>query len=314
MKMLEEWRQSWSQRARFRELAHDVKPIYARWDEGFAASADACLHPLWRDARPAFVDLIRDGLPRDFLEHPAVAQQFCRQGFGAPQRHELDYLTSRGPELRRLIARLVESPIGRPTLDCRELQLSANTLGMLYYFARIAERLPVERQRTIVEFGGGYGCLCRVALELLPQPTTYVIVDLPEMLALQYVFVRASSAERRVVPHFSPPVEIVANAVNLVPVSFADQLSVEPDLFVSTFALSETPRQVQERVARGRFFDSDAVYLVGQEVDASLWERLALDSPSALIDAARRDFAEVDIQPFHFASAWELFARHPRRG
>jgi len=307
------WLDGRAQWARFRALASEVASVYAAWDKAFAPAADVYLHPLWRDAQPAFADLIRGGIPRDFLHNPLVADRFCRQGFREPQWHELAYLKSRAPALRQLASRLTESPIGGAHLDCRELGLSANSLGMLYYFARIAERIAPGDLATIVEFGGGYGCLCRVFLELLPRTPTYVIVDLPEMLALQYVFVQASSARHRAVPHFSAPVEIVPGAVNLVPVSLAGDLGLEPDLFVSTFALSETPLSLQKKVADGGFFDSAALYLVGQETDAELWRDSALDSSAALIETARSSYTDVQIEPYHFASAWELFARRSRR-
>ncbi len=307
------WLENRRRWVRFREHAEEVKSLYREWDEAFAPVADSHLHPLWRDARPAFAELIRSGVPRDFLRHPAVARQFCRQGFGSPQQHELSYLRSRAPAFRKRTAHFEESPIGQPRIDCRELGLSANSLGMLYYFARISERLAPADLETVVEFGGGYGCLCRVFVELLPRSPTYVIVDLPEMLAMQYLFLRSSSARCEVVPHASAPVGIVPGAVNLVPVSLAAELTAVPDLFVSTFALSETPLQLQERVARSRFFDSAALYIVGQEIDARLWKDLALDSSSVLLEAARRDFAAVEIRPYHYASAWELFARRPRR-
>jgi putative sugar O-methyltransferase len=310
---LARWWERLGQWARFGALAAEVQAIYGEWDKAFAPAADAYLHPLWREAQPAFAALLRNGLPRDFLRHPAVAQQFCRQGFGPPQQHELAYLSHRAPALRALTARLAESPIGCPRIDCRERSLSANTLGMLYYFARIAERIAPSDLGAIVEFGGGYGGLCRVFLDLLPRTPTYVIVDLPEMLAMQYVYVQASSAHHRTVPHFAAPFEIVPGAVNLVPVSLAAHLDFDPDLFVSTFALSETPRRLQQQIADGGFFASAALYLVGQEIEAELWKGLALDSSSALRDAARRDFADVQIEPYHFASAWELFARRPRR-
>jgi hypothetical protein len=96
-------------------------------------------------------------------------------------------------------------------------------------------------------------------------------------------------------------------------VSHASALRAKPDLFVSTFALSETPRALQDEIARARFFDSAALYLVGQDVGAPLWRDLELDSPSLLHEAATRDFVDVEIQPYHYASAWELFARRRSR-
>jgi len=241
-----------------------------------------------------------------------VAHQFCRSGFKEPQQHELNYLRSRPRAVGNLIRRYRESSIGGPALDCPELQISANSLGMLYYFTRIAEAAGLESLHTIAEFGGGYGCLCRVFLELLPRPPTYIIIDLPEMLALQYVFLKASSPAYKVVPHTTAPLRIEPGAVNLVPVHLADSLTARPDLFVSTFALSETPWKLQEKVARGGFFGSKSVYLVGQETDTEFWKHVALDSPQALHRAMHDRFNKVRLQPYHFACAWELFASDPK--
>jgi len=301
-------RGQWS---RFRQLADEIKPIYAEWIRTFPAS-EQIVHPVWQEARPAFVKLIEGGLPRDFLKDPTLANQFCRTGFGSPQQHELAYLRSRSPQLWSLLRQFTESPIGQPTLDCAELQISANSLGMLYYFARIAERLRPAYPRAILEFGAGYGCLCRVFWELLPEKPTYVIVDLPEMLALQHVFLQASSPDCRVVAHTAAPLKIVPNAVNLVPVWLAENIPLQPDLFVSTFALSETRQTLQQKIARQRFFDSASVYLVGQEVEAELWKSSALDSSQDLRQAVRHIFSEAQIQPYHFASAWEMFATRPK--
>jgi len=296
----------------YEALAQEAKNLHAAWEKAFAPVAGQFLHPLWQKARPAFAALIQNGVPMDFLKHPEVAQMFCRGGFGEPQQHELNYLRSRPPALRDLLRRYRESNIGHPTLDCRDLPISVNSLGMLYYFARIVEAAGVGALQTIAEFGGGYGCLCRVFLELLPGPPTYIIIDLPGMLALQYVFLKASSPACKVVPHTAAPLRIVPGSVNLVPVHLAHSVPARPDFFVSTFALSETPWKLQEKLARGGFWGSKSLYLVGQETDTQFWKFAGLDSPQALHRAVHDRFAQVRLQPYHFASAWELFASMPK--
>jgi putative sugar O-methyltransferase len=296
----------------FKRFSREAKDLHAAWEKTFSPVAGQFLHPLWQKARPAFVALIQNGVPADFLRQAEVAHQFCRGGFGEPQQHELSYLRTRPPALLDLARRYRESDIGRPTLDCLEWQISANSLGMLYYFARIAEAAGLESLQTIAEFGGGYGCLCRVFLELLPRPPTYIIIDLPDMLALQYVFLKASSPACQIVPHTAAPLRIEPRAVHLVPVHLADAMPARPDLFVSTFALSETPWKLQEKVARGGFFGSKSVYLVGQETDTQFWKHAGLDSPQALHRAIHDCFAQVRLQPYHFACAWELFACGPK--
>jgi putative sugar O-methyltransferase len=303
---------NWFRDSQVKRFAREAKDLHAAWEKAFSPVADQFLHPVWQKARPAFLPLIQNGVPGNFLKHSEVAHQFCRSGFGEPQQHELNYLRGLPRPLADLIGRYRESNIGGPTPDCGELQISANSLGMLYYFARIAEAGGLESLHTIAEFGGGYGCLCRVFLELLPRPPTYIIIDLPEMLALQYVFLKASSPQYKIVPHTAAPLRIEPGAVNLVPVHLVDSVSTRPDLFVSTFALSETPWKLQEKVARGGFFGSKSVYLVGQETTTEFWQYAALDSPQALHRAVHDCFGQVRLQPYHFACAWELFASQPK--
>jgi len=248
------------------------------------------------------------GVPYDFLQHHQVRGMFYRSGFEEPQQRELVYLRNAHAEICALIQRYGESPVGRPSIDCPELGISANSLGMLYYFARIIGQLGKEHLDSIVEFGGGCGSLCRVFLELLPTHPTYVIIDLPEMLALQYIFLRGSSDTYRVVAHTSLPIDIKENCVNLVPVHLIEGLTLSPDLFVSTFALSESPQSIHEIVAERRFFDTKSLYMVGQDTAAERWKKISFESMDAIRHIAYDVFPNVQLEPFHFADAWEMIA------
>lgn len=146
-------------------------------------------------------------------------------------------------------------------------------------------------------------------LELLPKHPTYVLIDLPEMLALQYVFLRRSSTTYRVIAHTSLPIGIEENCVNLVPVHLIEAVPLTGDLFISTFALSETPNCVQEVIVRRRFFNCKSIYIVGQDPEAELWRDASLEV-DMIHHAAYSVFDNVQLEPFHFASAWEMIAWH----
>ena len=295
-----------------RELMEETNKHWDEWEKEFAPHAAEYVHPLWQKARPKFAFLFSDGQLENFLKHSEVAHQFCRGGFGPPQQFELNYLRTRPRAFWDLARRYKESSVGSPSLDCAELKISANSLGMLYYFTRIAEVGDLNSIRRIVEFGGGYGCLSRVFQELLPAPPTYVIVDLPEMLALQYYFLRASSPSRRVVAHHTAPKSLDPGATHLVPVQHAKSLAIEPDLFVSTFALSETPQHLQKGLRTNIFFGAKSLYLVGQDTSAEMWQHAALDQNQDLRSAASAQFSRVLLEPYHYASAWELRASNPK--
>ena len=45
----------------------------------------------------------------------------------------------------------------------------------------------IVESQTIAEWGGGYGCLARM-IRKINSSCTYIIMDLPELNALQYVY------------------------------------------------------------------------------------------------------------------------------
>jgi hypothetical protein len=136
------------------------------------------------------------------------------------------------------------------------------------------------------------------------------MIDIPEMLALQYVFLQGSSDTHRVIAHTSLPIDIKENCVNLIPVHMIEAVTLRPDLFVSTFALSEAPKSVQEIVARYHFFNSRSVYIVGQNPEAELQGAYSPESIDMIHRAAYSVFDTVQLEPFHFANAWEMIAWH----
>lgn len=292
----------------YRLLCNEASRLYELWLQDSDDLSRELMHPVWLEVQPFFAQLVSDGVPSDFLRVSMVKGMFYRTGFGQPQQYELTYLRNTSEEMLNLIRPYRESPVGGPVIDCPDLDITVNSLGMLYYITRILEHLDRSKLHTIVEFGGGFGNLCRVFLDLLPSPLTYIIIDIPEMLALQYVYLRGSSHQYQVTAHTSQPVMIQSGSVNLVPVQWAASLSMTSDLFISTFALSEATMVAQTMVIRSGFFGADAIYLVGQHTDAESWHGLALESMAPVRRAVSDSYSNVQLQPFHFADSWELIA------
>ncbi len=251
------------------------------------------------------------GIPSSFLRDPQLRQLFNRTGFAAPQEYELAYI--RRSRLWPVFTTLTESRVGNPYHECTDLAVSANTLGILYYFVRMDECIALERLRSVTEFGGGYGGACRVVLELLRTSPTYTIIDLPEILAFQYVFLRASLPDRTMNPVtvYTPATNhgvVKEGAINLVPSHQAFSLGLTGDLFFSTMAVTEAPLEVQKWVEESRFFDARAVYMVGQHVERDAWRSFDFAPADSLRGYAATAFPSVRLQEFHYGDAWELTA------
>jgi hypothetical protein len=158
-----------------------------------------------------------------------------------------------------------------------------------------------------MDFGGGYGLMCHMFEELVESRPTYILVDLPELLAVQYVFLRATGSIP-ITAHTEMPVRVRRDTVNLVPVELLTSSELECDLFISTFALSETPVFLQRLVAQRAFFGADFLYLTGQNTGASLWSQYSLVEMDLVRTAARQLYDVIRIDALPAVSAWELTA------
>jgi hypothetical protein len=287
-------------------VQREAQELYRIWST--IGTDEELLHPIWQEAGAAFGELVTGGVPPDFLSDPLVRHMLYRTGYEELEKIEAAYLESTRPWIRDLCARYREPRLGQPVLDSPSTRSSVSTLNKLYYFARIAETVPPAKLATVMEFGGGYGLMCHVLMELVEPRPTYVMVDLPELLALQYVYLRGGSSIP-VTPHTETPVRIREGTVNLVPVQLLASIELECDLFISTFALSETPVSLQDFVAQEReFFGASCLYLTGQNIQDDLWRGYSLQQMDSVRRAVEQLYDTVRLEPFPVVSAWELTA------
>ena len=99
------------------------------------------VHPVWIKQLTTLGKMITTRLPDNFLLHPICLEMFVRAGWNPQQEYELAYIESLSDKLRNKIYSLKESSIGQAPYDCKKLNISVNTLGMLWYYARISEYL-----------------------------------------------------------------------------------------------------------------------------------------------------------------------------
>ncbi len=239
---------------RFHRLAPELAGRY-RALPGHASSEAA---PPWQGYAAELERALLPRPPADFLSLPVVMATMLPHTRRA-RRLRLAYLEARlaPAELRGL---LVEDAAGGPAV-AGPYATSANRVHQLAHLERFAEVTGVDPAgvESVVEWGGGYGELCRVWL-LVGRPT-YTIVDLPIVSCLQWLFLASVLGEDEVVLHERAG-ELVAGRVNLVPLGV--EVAPAADVFVSTWALSESPPAVQDAVAGGGFFGAAHLLLAYQ--------------------------------------------------
>jgi hypothetical protein len=274
-----------------------------------AFDAEFC-HPTWLEAKRHIGETVSGGLGPAFLDDPVLRPQMVRRGWSDLQSHEERYLLSRDGPLARIPRDFRESRIGSPHLECSRYECSSNSLGHLYYLVRTLERFDeLQGTRfTTIEFGGGYGNFARVCREL-PDPGPHVILDFPELLAVQSYFLGLNGIETRICTSISDA-GLDSQVVYLAPVHLIDEIRPRADLFVSHFGLSEAPRALQALIAERSFFDCRFLYLTGQYGGQQPGERWEPHGP--MHSEIREQFGDFQVEDFPVSWGYELSASRER--
>ena len=208
----------------------------------------------------------------------------------------LEYFISE--KTKSLIANFKEHSRGLLDQNCVKFNCSSNTLGQLFYVAKVLELSNDLHPNLILEVGGGFGTLAKCFKQILPG-STIIIVDLPEMNVIQKIFLNYTAPDLSVIMHKSNLDSIKPGAINLVPLYLLESIAVQPDLFISTFALSESTEKMQKFIIDKNFFNAKKIYITGQMHG---WKGIGFDwivDHKLIIDAVRNRYSKALCTPFH---------------
>lgn len=186
--------------------------------------------------------------PRNFLNWEIIR----RTMFFEPAVAELKFLQSL-PTWSKWQKAIKESSVGNPKPYWAYRSSSGNLIHHAYSLSQLilTTQLNLLDLPMIVEFGGGYGSMCRAVYQL-GFKGTYIIFDLPEFSALQEYFLKSVGIAE--VANFSNSTAKSVDGVLLL--SELDELrrllSDRPDeyIFIATWSISETSTSFRERVFR----------------------------------------------------------------
>ena len=197
-----------------------------------------------------------------FLHHPICQYMFFRMNWASGQDYEVARINS---DLwgRKLLKRMADPVVGAPVMSSRLPRLSVNMLGMLYYVWRLKKALRSEQVGTLVEVGGGYGAFC-YALCRATSVKSVVIIDLPEMHALQHYFLSQVLPDWEICVATDPHVELRPKRIILLPACFAHNTDCVGDVFFSTFGYSEMPHELQSVFATQDYYKAKLALIAGQ--------------------------------------------------
>jgi hypothetical protein len=149
-------------------------------------------------------------------------------------------------------AALREDSVGDPVIVSRKYQTSFPRLQHLSHIVSHFEGTGawIGREDVVMEWGGGYGDLAKMCYQLSREKGTYVIVDVPLMITLQWLYLATVLGSSCVnVVGDGDPGAIREGKINLFPVSDA-VTRITFESFVSTWAISESSLEAERLIWR----------------------------------------------------------------
>ena len=151
-----------------------------------------------------------------------------------------------------------------PTVTSILYLTSANCSHHAYHLAQYKKMIGIDFWNcdSIIEWGGGNGSKNKIVRRMRPE-LTYIIIDLPELLALQYVYL-TSIFGVDAVNVISSNAEIIKGKISLISSHssyWKESSNLKCEGFLSTWALTESPENDQIRVLKTAFFNAKHILM-----------------------------------------------------
>jgi hypothetical protein len=227
----------------------DQRPAWKSRSEGFSAVMELVgpqlerefLQSDWAANQQRLEDDLLPVPPFEFLSTTTLTDTMVMVNGGKPFKRELricrDLWGAGG------LAGLAEEDLaGDPVLHAHYPLTSHTRVHHLHSLARYEQaRGPGLRYAAVVlEWGAGFGGMARVLRRLAVPGQTQILVDLPIMCALQWLYLGVTLGPDAVHLVGRAGDGIAAGRVNIVTHGMLDEIDLAPDAFVSTWALGES--------------------------------------------------------------------------
>ena len=222
----------------------------------------------------------QNGVELGFLSHPLIAYTMMLAGRGGGV-HAARIRISACREIlddETVKKLLLEDYVGLPIISDAKYMTSANrahhSSHLAYHYKLTGKQL--WNAESLVEWGGGYGSMARIIRRLNPR-ITYIIVDLPELLSLQYVYLGSLEGEENINIITSENDSIASGKINLISseLLITKKIQLKCDAFISTWALTECPEYIQRYVYETSFFSAEDVFIASHIDDNNYLNALA---------------------------------------
>jgi len=173
----------------------------------------------------------------------------------------------------RLQLLLMEDYIGKPPLANINYITSYNSIHHLYHLANYLDQTGVElnKVKTILEWGGGYGNFIKILKRFLPSGKTFILIDTTIFSCLQWLYLSSIFGEKEINFLINENSTIKSGLINIIPVALLNEKIINTQLntqfFISTWAISESMPEMQNFVANHNFFNAKHILISLNEKD-----------------------------------------------
>lgn len=253
-------------------------------------SYDEFIHGEWQFNQDEIAKTFSAGVPANFLDIPQIGGTMFannwESGWFATQYNFLNEVFDEKTRDYLIKGELIGGQ--KQSRVVNGIYTNHNNVHHVYHLARY-EKLTgksLSGMNTIVEWGGGFGNLARI-LRLYAGPKTYVLIDAPATLTIQWVFLSCVFGEDAVNILTPDNCEIKEGCFNLISFRDIDVLKgLSFDMFIATWSLNESTHAAQDHVAKDLAFFSAAHLLIGLYRGPAGAYASPLGSPNVIIDGA----------------------------
>ena len=177
-------------------------------------------------------------------------------------KKQLRFLENKVSE-NTLKSTLIEDYVGEPIIMNRKYLTSHNSIHHLYHIIKFldATRYDIKKVETIIEWGGGYGNLAKIIKRFFQNTITYIIIDIPFMSCLQWLYLCTIFGENEINIIQKKQDVLQRGKINLLPLDFLKQFDLKGDLFISTWAITESSEYSQNLVLNLNWFNCEHILL-----------------------------------------------------
>ena len=170
------------------------------------------IKPEWDNNRVRFRNKISSGFDINFLKDSGIGGLMF-QGDSTLANIEFDKLD------KSLLHNINEYNISNKNFNNSNYHISTNTIHHTYHLDRFFNKKGGDSINSILEWGGGYGNMAKISFEIFKNLNTYTIIDLPEFIVLQYIYLVSYFGEDNV--RIIKSLDDIGEGINLIPVNVA---------------------------------------------------------------------------------------------